>query len=157
MAPASCLRRARAMALALALGCVYCCGGGTPEPVAIVLDEDACDRCRMAISERRYAAQLVTREGRIERFDDLGCLAARIRERGRPEGAGAYVAAYRGGAWLAAETAAYVVSPALPTPMGYGLAAFADRAAAEAAASELGGEAVSWQQVLADAGEGGGR
>lgn len=149
MAPAS-RPSWRALAVALALGC----GGGSPEPVAIAIDEDACSQCRMAVSQRRFAAQLVTRQGRIETFDDLGCLAAWIREQGRPEGAGAFVADYRSEAWLAAEAASYVVSPVLPTPMGYGLAAFADAAAAEVAAVELEGEAVAWPQVLAGAGSG---
>lgn len=55
------------------------CGGGALEPVPIVLDEDACSSCRMAISQPEYAAELVTPTGRGERFDDLGCVAAWLR------------------------------------------------------------------------------
>lgn len=133
--------------LALTVGLTGCSGGG-PRPVEIVLNEDACSFCRMAISERRFAAELVTREGRVELFDDVGCLAAWVAEQGRPAGSAAFVVDYGSGGWLAAEGAAYVRSPALPTPMGHGLAAFADRAAAEAAATgELGGEVVGWDQV----------
>lgn len=139
--------RRRLAAAAAALALLASCAGGPPEPAPILLDEDACSYCRMAISERRYAAELVTREGRVERFDDAGCLAAWLREHGRPEGAAAFVTDYRTGDWLAAEAATYVASPALPTPMRSGLAAFADRAAAEAAAAELGGEVAGWEEV----------
>lgn len=139
------------LAAALTALALAACGGGAPEPVPIVLDEDACSYCRMAISQPEYAAELVTPEGRVERFDDVGCLAAWLRRHGRPEGAAAFVAEYRTGGWIAAESASYLVSPALPTPMSSGLAAFADRAAAEAAASELGGEAVGWEDVRSGA------
>jgi copper chaperone NosL len=137
-----------ALAAALALAA---CAGGPPEPVPIVLDEDACSHCRMAISEREYAAELVTREGQVERFDDIGCLAAWLREHGRPAGAAAFVTDYRSGEWLAAEAAVYVAAPALPTPMGSGLAAFAERAAAEAASAELGGATAEWEAVRSGA------
>ena len=136
---------------AMAAVALAACAGGPPEPAPIVLDEDACSHCRMTISEREYAAELVTREGQVERFDDVGCLAAWLREHGRPEGAAAFVVDYRSGEWLAAEAATYVVSPALPTPMRSGLAAFADRAAAEAATAELGGETANWEAVQAGA------
>ena len=65
---------------ALAAVALAACAGGPPEPAPIVLDEDACSHCRMTISEREYAAELVTREGQVERFDDVGCLAAWLRE-----------------------------------------------------------------------------
>lgn len=135
-------------ALAIA---VSACGGGAPEPVPIVLDEDACSHCRMAISQREYAAELVTPQGRVERFDDIGCLAAWLREHGRPAGAALFAVDYASGEWLAAEDATYVVSPRLPTPMRSGLAAFGDPAAARAATAELGGETAGWESVRSGA------
>src|SRR5688500_5709347 len=43
------------------------------EPVALA-PEDMCSFCRMAISEHRYAAQLLDSEGQAFKFDDIGCL-----------------------------------------------------------------------------------
>lgn len=137
--------------LAAALALAAACAGGPPEPEPIVLDEDACAYCRMAISQREFAAELVTRQGRVETFDDAGCLAAWLRAHGRPEGAAVFVADYRSGEWLPAEAATFVVSPALPTPMRSGLGAFAGPAAAAAAAAELGGETAGWEQVRSGA------
>ncbi len=125
------------------------CGGGRPEPVEIVVDEDICSFCRMAISERRFAAELVTPGGRVELFDDIGCLADWLRENGRPAGAGIFAVDFATGKWLVADEAVYVRSPDLPTPMSHGLAAFADRPAAETARAELGGEVVDWAEVVA--------
>lgn len=129
--------------VAVLVGC-----GGVPEPVEIVLNEDACSYCRMAVSQREFAAEVLTREGRVEVFDDIGCLVDWLAERGRPERSGAFVVDYESGDWLAAEEAVYVRSTELQTPMGHGLVAFGDRSRAEAAAAgRLGGEVLGWSQI----------
>ena len=127
------------------------CGGGGPRPVEIVVNEDICSLCRMAVSERRFAAEVVTEEGRVEVFDDVGCLVDWLGENGRPAGAGTFVVDYRTGEWLAAEGAAYVRSPELSTPMGHGIVAFRDWGTAEAARRELGGAVVGWEEVVGEA------
>ena len=127
------------------------CGGGGPRPVEIVVNEDICSLCRMAVSERRFAAEVVTGEGRVEVFDEIGCLVEWLEGNGRPAEAGTFVVDYGTGEWLAAEGAAYVRSPELTTPMGHGIAAFRDRGAAEAARRELGGEVVGWEEVVEEA------
>lgn len=135
---------------AAAAALLVACSGGAPQPAEIVFDEDACSVCRMTISEPRYAAQFVARGGAVERFDDLGCLAAWRAGGGRQADGAAFVADWNGDGWLHAEEVLYLLSPRLPTPMRYGLAAFADRAAAAAAAAELGGgEVVTWDELLA--------
>jgi nitrous oxide reductase accessory protein NosL len=55
----------------------------------------------------------------------------------------------QGDGWLRAEDAAFLRSPALRTPMGGGLAAFASAADAGAAAADLGGVVLTWTEVLA--------
>jgi len=46
------------------------CGGG-PQPIRF--GEDACDNCRMIISDPRFGAQLVTDKGKAYKFDDISC------------------------------------------------------------------------------------
>lgn len=133
------------VALALAA-----CGGGEPRPVPIVYDEDACSHCRMAISQPAFAAELVTPGGHVELFDDLGCLAAWLREHPPAAGAGLFVADYESHGWLAAGDAVFLRSPELPTPMSSGLAAFGDRAAAAELAAQLHGRLLTWEEVLAE-------
>lgn len=132
------------MALTLAA-----CGGGQPRPVPIVYDEDACSHCRMAISQPAFAAELVTPGGHVELFDDLGCLAAWLREHPPSAESGLFVADYEGHDWLAAQDAVYLQSPELPTPMSSGLAAFRDRTAAERL--ERKGRLLTWEEVLTEA------
>lgn len=123
--------------LAIALLAVAC-GAGEPRPVPLVLDEDACSYCRMAISQRELAAEAVTPGGQVERFDDIGCLLDWRREREVPEGTVFFVVDFDTGDWVDATEAVYVRSRAIPTPMGSGLVAFGSRDAAAAASRRLG-------------------
>src|SRR6266511_4869365 len=49
------------------------CQKRTVEPVAIA-HEDICSYCKMAISEKQYAAELIDGEGQASKFDDIGCM-----------------------------------------------------------------------------------
>ncbi len=110
--------RAGICLLALLAGCGESAGG----PAPLSLGEDACDVCRMIISELPFAAQIRSDGGRVERFDDLGCLAERI-HKGPPPLEG-WVVDHPTRQWIAAETAVFVQKAGLRTPMSSALAAF---------------------------------
>jgi nitrous oxide reductase accessory protein NosL len=130
----------RLIALALLAGC------GAPEagPVPIALGEDDCALCRMFISEAAYAAQ-ARFEGRVEKYDDIGCLGERLAEGAAPKEN--WVADHGTLAWVDARAAVYVHAKELKTPMASGLAAFAARADAEAFAAKAGGRLLTLDQV----------
>jgi copper chaperone NosL len=92
-------------------------------PPAIRLGRDRCDACGMIISDLTYAA--AAREGpAVYRYDDIGCL---IRGAGRAlaaRRASAYVWDAAAHAWIDASSATFVRSPAIRSPMGYGVAAY---------------------------------
>lgn len=100
------------------------CGGPVePAPPEIRYGLDECATCRMIVSEERHAAALVAEDGgRVERFDDLGCLVLRLAER---ESAGAHLWVHGTDGWLDARRAVYVHHPEQATPMGYGYRAYA--------------------------------
>ena len=123
-------RRSRAPrvsgALVLALGLleVACGRGSATGPVEIVWDRDTCERCAMAIGDRRFAAQIRSgASGEVHKFDDLGCASLWLDEHrdgvgDRPE---AWVRDLRGERWLDATASTY--APGLRTPMSYGFGA----------------------------------
>ena len=63
------------------------CGGSADagKPPKIDYGRDACERCRMIISEERFAAALVDQDGRKTLFDDPGELVAIVQEEGLNE------------------------------------------------------------------------
>lgn len=50
------------------------CAPALSEPTPIAYDHVACDHCGMLVSDPRFAAQLVTRDGDRHEFDDPACL-----------------------------------------------------------------------------------
>jgi copper chaperone NosL len=100
----------------------------------------------MAVSDRRYAAEVLDREGNLFKFDDVGCMAAFLRSR-RPQIGAAYVADYETRAWVRAEDARYVEAAAFHTPMAHGIVAFGDAARAESAASRHAGRVLHFAEL----------
>lgn len=68
-------RASAASGLLLLVATLLTACGGDPGtgPVEVKWDRDGCERCRMVLSERRYAAQVRGPDKRIHLFDDLGC------------------------------------------------------------------------------------
>ncbi len=134
------MRRWRLLALLLAPGS---CGDPETGPLPIAPGEDACDLCRMIISELPHAAQARFEGGRVEKYDDIGCLAERLRGGGaRP--VEVWVIDRPTGGWTDGRSAAYVRSKTLKTPMASGLAAYRDAAAA----AKEGGERLSFDHMV---------
>ena len=130
---------------------VMACRGGRPEPIEFTLNEENCSFCRMAVSQREFAAQVVTVTGSFDTFDDIGCLRDWIKEHHPPETAGLFVVDYETGQWIDARTASYVFSKKLPTPMSSGLAAYQEKTSAEMAATKLEGKVLPWKEMLSEA------
>ncbi|MEZ4710429.1 MAG: nitrous oxide reductase accessory protein NosL [Caldilineaceae bacterium] len=131
------------------------CGGPavTPDtPPEILYGEDVCAQCGMIISDERFAAGLVVElapdvyEHRI--FDDIGGMLTYVQEHAQAITIVAYfVHDYNSKEWINAESAYFVRSNALHTPMGYGLAACAQELEAQALAEEWQGELLTFAQL----------
>jgi copper chaperone NosL len=58
------------------------CGTPVDQPEHIAIDREACDACGMLISDPRFEAQLVTKEGERHTFDDPACVFRFIADHG---------------------------------------------------------------------------
>jgi len=123
------------------------------EPPEIMYGEDVCDLCGMIISDERFAAGLVVEEEpshyehRI--FDDIGDMVVYAADTGERLAIVSYfVHDYESREWIDAEQATFVRSKEIRSPMGFGLAAFQERAVAEAQAQAWQGELLDFQQLL---------
>jgi hypothetical protein len=122
--------RALALCALLALWALTGCSGDSGTgPGAVTWDRDACERCRMVLSDRRFAAQIrvpAEQEGKrskLYRFDDVGCAVLWLDQqpfKDRP-GIEIWVTDHQTGEWIDARTANYV--RVKNTPMEYGLGA----------------------------------
>lgn len=136
-------RTTLARRLALCAGLAAACGAGEPQPAPLDTRHEQCASCRMAVSDTRFASQLVAR-GELPRFfDDLGCLRDYLQAGKAAAGATAYVADHRTRQWARAGSAVFTRVPGLETPMGSHLVAHADAASRDQDPSAHGGAAVA--------------
>jgi copper chaperone NosL len=127
------------------------CARGVPSPADLDTANDLCASCRMPVSDRTLAAQIVSRGEEPRFFDDIGCLSDFLEHHSRPAGSAIYVADHSTARWIPAETALFTRASALSTPMGSRLIAHADRASRDADPAARGGSSVSLEDILAAA------
>jgi copper chaperone NosL len=100
----------------------------------------------MAISQPRYAAEIVDREENVYKFDDIGCLL-RFWKDHRPPGAALFVCDYTGAGWIKAPEALYVRAESIPSPMGGHTIALKQRPSAEEHARRFQGAVLTWETL----------
>jgi copper chaperone NosL len=134
----------RSAAAVLLLAAASCSPG--PEPIAY--GSDACAHCRMVISDERFGAELVTRRGRVDKFDSIECLAAALDARAGEEVHSLWVTDHADPPRLIeAREAVFVHSSAVRSPMGMNLAAFGAGSAPDSLLRRFPGRVLSWEQV----------
>jgi hypothetical protein len=127
--PSSLWTRFTGIVLVVALTLLLSACGGDPGqgPVEVKWDRDACERCRMVLSDPLHSAQVrvPTPDGRsrVYRFDDIGCALIWLEERAERDDPATeiWVNDWRTGDWIDARTATYLRGQV--TPMEYGLGA----------------------------------
>ncbi len=123
----------------------------TPEPAKIRFGETICAECGMIISQPKYASSFAyaESEGRFKSlaFDDIGDMISYMRKHPELIPVGVWVHDYESEEWIDAEAAYFVESSLIRSPMGHGIAAFADKAAAERLAAETGGKVLDWDHL----------
>jgi copper chaperone NosL len=97
---------------------ILACASEPLAPANLDVGHHACDSCRMIISDRRFAAQIVARGHEPRFFDDIGCLASKLRETSLPAEAVVFVSDYDAGGWIRADQAHFLRCVGVNTPMG---------------------------------------
>lgn len=107
---------------------VACSGDSGTGPKEVKWDRDACERCRMVLSDRFHAAQIryfpaEKKRSVVAFFDDIGCAVLWLADKSweRDQQTEIWVADHRTGEWIDARSATYVKGNL--TPMEYGLGA----------------------------------
>ena len=118
-------------------------------PEEIQYGREACSRCHMHFATPGFAGERRGRDGRLARFDDLACLVQAIAA-AHEETSEAWVEDHDHGGWVPLASAVFVRGGRLHTPMGSGLVAFKDRAAAERLAQAAIARIWTLEELLRD-------
>jgi copper chaperone NosL len=113
-----------------------CRAAAVDEPAPVHWDRDICERCDMAIGDRRFAAQI--RYGtEVHRFDDFGCALLWQAEHPSVTPTGFWVRNVDEDEWLKARSVHYRAG--YTTPMGYGFGAMREAHAGDETFDEVQG------------------
>lgn len=135
------------LALVFHLMMMASCGSRLPLPVEIEA-ADMCAQCKMAISEKRYAAETIDGDGNAIKFDNLDCmLRYASRHDLKDKQTAWFVMDSEGKKWLDARQAFLVKSASIPGPMGSGILAGRDRATADELAKRFSGRILRFDDL----------
>lgn len=131
----------------LFLTTILSCNTG-PEPLKTGVDN--CHFCKMTISDVRFGAEIVTKKGRVYKFDDTHCIISYLQTKEVETGdiKNTYLADYGGNHHLIDVNTAFLLSSAeLRSPMGGNVAAFDNRDSLKLIQKRFPGNAVTWKDL----------
>ncbi len=102
---------------------IISCNKG-PQP--IIEGKDVCHYCKMVIMDSRFGSEIITKKNRVYKFDDIGCLISYYKEH-KNEVKEVYVFDYNTKEFIKAESAYFVISESIRTPMGSSTIAFKNK------------------------------
>lgn len=118
-------------------------------PKAIDYGNDGCHFCKMTIVDKVHAAEVVTKKGKVYKFDATECMINFIKEFDTSE-----IELYLSNnytdpeALIDATKSTFLISKNIPSPMGAFLSAFKNKVDAEKFQTEKGGTLYNWNELL---------
>lgn len=120
------------------------------QPQAIRIGLDNCDFCKMTITDNRFGAELVTKKGKVFKFDDGHCAVGFLHsQKVAPKDiAGIYFTDFSTPDKLINVTEVHFLqSPALKSPMGGNIAAFSNADSLQKIFEKLNGNKITWEEM----------
>jgi copper chaperone NosL len=123
--------------------------GCNVSPQPIDYGHDACHFCKMTIVDKVHAAEIVTKKGKIFKFDATECMVNFMKEFEVSE-----IKFYLTNQYLEPEIlinatkATFLISRNIPSPMGAFITAFEKKADAEKTRTEKEGTLYTWNELI---------
>jgi copper chaperone NosL len=120
------------------------------DPEKFNYGKDVCADCSMTIMDPKFGAEIITKKGRIFKFDDAHCVTSYInagKVKQEDIQRTLFIDYEHSDNFLDAESAFFVVSPQLKSPMNSNAAAFSSKEKADEMSVKTGGRVLSWNQL----------
>lgn len=136
-----------ALIVFLIFGIASCNSG--PQPIK--LGTDACSFCKMSIADNRFGAEIITKKGKVYKFDDMHCVlgfmkANTINNNDIKE---TYLVNFdEPHNFIPAQKAFLLKSDELHSPMGGNVASFDSETKLKEAGQKIKGETITWEALI---------
>ena len=118
------------------------------KPVQIDFGKDGCHFCSMTIVDNQHAAEIINDKGKAFKYDAIECMLNDLKTRPANEIGMILINDYNDpGTLINAQEATYLISDAIPSPMGAFLSAGLDQTAIKDLQRTSGGEIYSWTSI----------
>lgn len=118
------------------------------EPKPINYGIDACHFCKMNIVDKQHGSEIVTKKGKIFKYDAIECMMQDLKSREESDIAFFMVNTYDNPIELSDATQViFIKSEAIPSPMGAYLTAFTNPEEATKIIDSNGGDIMDWSQL----------
>ena len=125
-------------------------GSCSTEPEPIRIGKDNCEFCKMTISDKRFGAEIVTKKGKIYKFDDAHCVKAFINSKkvDQDETDGTYFTDFvEPHELIHVDKAYFLQSAELNSPMNGNLAAFSNEDSLAKILLQFPGFKMNWEDA----------
>ncbi len=118
------------------------------EPEKINYGTDTCHYCQMTIIDGKHTSQMVTKKGKVYKYDSIECLINDTASKDSGSVALLMVADFANpGSLINAKEAMYLVSDSISSPMGANLSAFISLEQLNTLKREMGGTSYTWKEI----------
>ena len=117
-----------------------------PKPEKIDYGKDNCTECKMTIMDPKFGGEIVTKKGKVYKFDDTHCIAVFLERRGVELSnihQTLFVQYNHPNEFVNVKSAEFVVSSRLKSPMGGNAAAFKNASEARKVSADIEGSRVT--------------
>lgn len=121
------------------------------QPQPFTVGKDDCHVCKMGIADLKFGGEILTKKGKVYKFDDVGCMMNFLNSGtlDDKEISQKLIIDYnKPNTFLSAEKTYFLASENLKSPMRSNIAGFVSKDEAQKAQSEKKGEIVTWNELL---------
>ena len=142
-------RSVTAIAAPLAILLFVLTSSCTAKPEPIIVGKDNCAFCTMTVSDNRFGGEIITRKGKIYKFDDAGCLLSFVQQDNfdRSQVKEIYLTDFSNShSLIRSDKALLLRCDALKAPMGGNISAFSNADSLEFVMKKYRGSAIHWSE-----------
>jgi len=135
----------------VALALFFFVSSCTNGPEAILTGKDNCQFCKMTVSDSRFGAEVITKKGKVYKFDDAHCILSWLKENNADASQVRtcfFTDFSNHHSLIKAGQVMFLKSDALKSPMGGNIAAFSNINDLNAVMKQYNGTVLHWNELL---------